>query len=220
MLSTMTALVPSGIAAESRAALDAYYDDLFARFLPSRSGNKLVRISLNFGLQQLATRSRVARERERCLILGGFDPSDLASGLLNAMPQTMVQWARGFTRVMAAEVAEIVDEVRALLPQDGMPHDVVITNDDWSSVPAVPGTYGLIVVFADADQPVTTGCIAKLRRLVHENGQVLVFEALVESRQPTQFLSPVFVGRYGIGGPDPEGAISVSVLTNYQDARA
>jgi hypothetical protein len=196
------------------AALDTYYDELHARFLPRQSGQKLVRTALNFAVQQLATRSRVSRERERFLQLGGFDAADLAASLLGGMPHTMVQWVPGFTSVSAADAAEVVDDVRAMLPEDGMPHQIAITSQDWRELvsTARAGAYGLIAVFSDRNTQVMAECVAALRRLLHQDGRVLVFEALSGGRRPTEFPGPDFVGRYFMAGSGPIRTMSVAVL--------
>lgn len=195
-------------------ALDAYYDDLFERYLAGHAGQKLVRATLNFVLQQLATRSRADRTRERYLQIGSFNPADLAAGLLQAMPQTQVQWVPGFTDITAAETDEVVDAVRTELPPDGMPHEVAITSQDWQTLAhdAAPGTYGLIAVFSERNIRELADHVAVLRRLLNPRGRVIVFETLTGGRRPTELPGPDFAGRYLMTGAGTTRTISIAVL--------
>jgi len=196
------------------AALDAYYSDLFRRYLPEEPGQALARVALNFMLQQLATRSRADREHERFLQIGSFDAADLAAGLLQAMPQTIVEWMPGFTAVTVAETSEVVDRIRPLLPEDGMPQDLTISSTDWRerALVAPLASYGLICVFSDRNIRHLADHIASLRRLLNARGRVVVFEALTGGRRPTDFANPDFVGRYFMTGPGLTRTMSIAVL--------
>lgn len=127
------------------AVLAHYYDALFARYLPAPDyeGAFRVRAALNFGVQQLATRSRVAPETERYLHIGGFDADDLPAALIEAMPHTIVACLRpveGCERALAT--------LRAGLPDDALPRSIVLTS------PALPReSFGLIALFADGLGP-------------------------------------------------------------------
>lgn len=193
------------------SALDAYYTDLFATMLPGQAGQKLIWASLNFILQQLATRSRADRERERYLQIGSFDAADLAAGLIQAMPQTLVQWVPGFTDITPDSCEAVVETIRARLPADGLAHEVSISGRDWREI---GGVFGQITLFADRPVPELARHAAGLRRLLNPSGRVVMFEALSAGQHPTAFADPQFAGRYLASGPVDTIAITVLGATS------
>ena len=72
------------------ATLARYYRDIFASFPEVYPGAFRVRACLHVGIQQLATRSRVAPDRERFLQVGCFDPRDLEAASIEAMEHTVM----------------------------------------------------------------------------------------------------------------------------------
>jgi hypothetical protein len=99
-------------------ALARYYNGIFSRYLPQPNdvGAFRVRAALHFGVQQLATRSRVSPDTERYLQVGGFSANDLPAALIEAMPHTIVA-----CRDAPEGTAEAVTRLRRLLPEDAMP---------------------------------------------------------------------------------------------------
>lgn len=195
-------------------ALDAYYAELHGRLLPGLEGQRMVRVSLHFAVQQMAARSDADPSGERVLQIGALDACDLAAGLLDAMPHTRVQWVPGFSDVTAADVADIVELVRPRLPPDGLPVHLSITSDDWQSVvdAAETGSHGLITVFSDRNIRDMTEHVARMRRLLNPRGRLVLFEALSGGRRPTDIAGPDFVGRYFMSGDGPVRTLAVTVL--------
>jgi len=194
------------------ASLDDYYDTVLQACLPGQDGQFIIRTTLNFAIQQLATRSRVDAAGEVYLQIGSLDASDLAAGLIQSMPHTIVQWVPGFTGITAGQTAESVDAVRARLPDDGMAHRCVITDESWSAVlgQARPGSLGLVCVFSDRITSELEPCVAQARARTRAAGRVVVFEVLTGARRPTLFDAPDFSGRYMLDG---EGVVRILAIT-------
>ncbi len=203
-------------------ALDAYFDDLQQRFLPGWGGQRMVLASLNFAMQQLATRSRNPERRasERYLQLGGFEAMDLAAAMAGAMPHTIVDWVPGFTDTNAEMVHEAVEATRVLLPADAMPRDVTIADVDWQDLLPLAGNFGVIALFSDRRTPDLEACVAGLRSMVNVGGRVVVFESLSGGRRPTNFADPDFAGRYLMGGEPPLRTLCISILPATREASA
>jgi hypothetical protein len=125
----------------------------------------------------------------------------------------------GFTDVTAADVAEVVDQVRPLLPVDGLPLHLTITSDDWRSIAtkAKLGSYGLIAVFSDRNVRTLADHVAQLRRLLNPRGRLVLFEALSGGRRPTDVEGPDFVGRYFMSGEGPVRTLAITVLPALPD---
>jgi hypothetical protein len=198
-------------------ALDAYYLELFSRVLPAHVGQFLMRAVLNFSVQQLATRSRVAREREQFLQIGSLDACDFAAGLLNAMPHTIAHWVPGFTSVDASQTADVVEHARPFLPPDGLPNQFTITSQPWQDRLAslAAGTIGLAVVVCDRISDDFAACVAASRARVHQNGRVIACEALLGARRPTAFGTSDFAGRYLMLGAGPMRTLAITVLPGH-----
>jgi hypothetical protein len=153
--------------------LAGYYRSLFERALPAPdyAGAFRVRAALNFGVQQLATRSRVAPETERYLQIGGFSADDLPAALIEAMPHTIVaclQPVEGCERALAS--------LRAKLPGDALPDSVMLTSF------ALPGvSFGLIALFADGSAP----DIGRWLGLLNPRGRLLLVHRGDAQARPT-----------------------------------
>lgn len=146
-----------------------YFDRLFERYLPTPdyTGAFRVRAALNFGVQQLATRSRVSPDTERYLQVGGFDAHDLPAALIEAMPHTTVFYRRPADGCAAALAA-----TRAKLPNDAFPTIVALTPDDTPDA-----RFGLIAMFAEGPVPDVT---AFMRRLSPRGRLLLVWRATAD----------------------------------------
>ncbi len=195
-------------------ALDHYYTELFARALPEYQGQFLMRAVLNFAVQQLATRSRVARESEQFLQIGSLDACDFAAALLGAMPHQLAHWVPGFTAVDAAETADVVEQARAWLAPDALPDVFTATSQPWTDRLAGfrAGAIGLAVVVCDRISDELADCVARTRKVVHAQGRVIVCEALLGARRPTVFGAPDFAGRYLMLGSGPMRTLAITVL--------
>ncbi len=121
--------------------LATYYRAVFGAFLPDASyrGCFRVRVALNFGVQQLATRSRIAPDDAGYLQIGGFDAFDLPAALIEAMPHTRVVCLHP-----PVGTAEALARLRAALPGDAMPTDIRL---DQATLTV---RFGFIAVFDDA----------------------------------------------------------------------
>lgn len=146
--------------------LAAYYADLFASVPGDYPGAFRVRAALHFGVQQLATRSRMAREREQFLQIGGFSTEDLPAALIQAMPHTRVTWTAGASRLSAPRIDAAMARQRARLPGDAMPEEVVLAE----TVPDAPGCFGLIAVLSEGEAP----DLAPWRGLLNPVGRILL----------------------------------------------
>ena len=195
-------------------ALERYYVDLHARYMPEHTGERMVRVALHFAVQQLATRSYARPEQERALLIGGFSACDLAAALLDTVPHTRVQWVPGFSDVTAADASRVIEVVRTRLPADGLPRHLDISDQSWQTLAAgePDGSYGLITLFSDRNIKTLVECVAELRRLLNPRGRVVVFEALSGGRRPTDFAAPDFAGRYFMSGSGPVRTLAITVL--------
>lgn len=167
----LAALLADGTDGIGHPVLAGYYAELFRRLLPASSyeGSFRVRAALNFGVQQLATRSRISPETEMYLQVGGIDAFDLPAALIEAMPHTRVACLAppfGTGDALAA--------MRACLPTDAMPDDICLN-------PAVlpKAGFGLIAVFADADD------FTDLRPLLGATGRILRIGRSTHGALPT-----------------------------------
>ncbi len=144
-------------------ALHRYYTGIFALHLAAETyeGAFRVRAALNFGVQQLATRSRINRAGERYLQIGGNAADDLAASLIHAMPHTDVNWQPGASGPDEQSVRAALTTLRAELPPDGMPENIRFADDN---LPVA--CFGLIAVFGLAD-------LATLRPLLNPQGRII-----------------------------------------------
>lgn len=156
--------------------LARYYADLFARHLPAPEyeGAFRVRAALNFGVQQLATRSRVSPQTERYAQIGGFGAHDLPAALIEAMPHTIVACADPPPGCQAA-----LSSLRDLLPVDALPHCVVMAD---AVLP--PASFGLVAVFAAED----VLDIGPWRALLNPSGRVLLIRRQAAGTFPAMSL--------------------------------
>lgn len=194
--------------------LDRYYSTIFPQMLPKPSGEYLLQVALNFSVQQLATRSRVAPEREQFVQIGSLAPTDFAAGLINAMPHTKVFWAPGFTSVTAAETEATTRQLREALPRDALPAHVGVSDQPWQECLGsfAPGALGLVAVMSDRVTEDMVACIELARSRVHTAGRVVVFEALLGMRRPAALPATTFVGRYFMLGAGPVRTLAITVL--------
>lgn len=163
------------------AALARYFSDIFSLYLPPSCypGAFRVRASLNTGVQQLATRSRVDRAHERFLQVGGFAGDDLAAALVEAMPHTDIDWQAGDTGPSAADILAVLSDLRRQLAQDAMPEAVRIGASDLPD-----GCFGFIALFATG-----IGLAPELyRRLLNPNGRMLLIHRSGPAIEPTLVL--------------------------------
>jgi hypothetical protein len=146
--------------------LHRYFAGIFASYLPQESyeGAFRVRAALNFGVQQLATRSRMNRAGERYLQIGGNAADDLAASLIHAMPHTDVNWRPGASGPDEDAVRAALSALRAQLPPDGMPENIRFADDTFPE-----GCFGLIAVFGEAD-------LGGLGPLLNAQGRILHIE--------------------------------------------
>jgi hypothetical protein len=165
--------------------LQRYYSGIFASYLPSAryDGAFRVRAALNFGVQQLATRSRMNRAGERYLQIGGNAADDLAAALIHAMPHTDVNWRPGRCGPDEDAVREAVAALRAQLPPDGMPENIRFADDAFPD-----GCFGLIAVFGHAD-------LAALGPLLNPQGRILHVEGAAIAEVP---IARIALGRCGV----------------------
>jgi len=144
-------------------SLERYFRDIFASYLPSDPYPGAFRVwaALNFGVQQLATRSRINRARERYFQFGGFHATALAAALIEAKPHTDVNWSGADVAGTDAAIAAL----RARMPGDAMP-EIVRVNE------AEPprASFGLVVVFADGLVPELAGYC----HLLNPSGRILL----------------------------------------------
>ena len=120
------------------ATMDAYLRRLFGLQHPVLGGAYPVQVLIHAALQQLSLRSRTDREHQAFLMLGGFSAEDLAAGLINSMPQTLVYWAPLPDGPQPGEVRQAVARQRAGLPADGMCERIVCLDD----AAGLPGELG------------------------------------------------------------------------------
>lgn len=148
------------------STLQRYYAGIFASYLPvgAYEGAFRVRAALNFGIQQLATRSRLNRARERYLHIGGNAADDLAAAMIHAMPHTDVNWRPGASGPDEPAMRAALAALRAQLPPDGMPENIRFADDEMPH-----GCFGLIAVFGAAD-------LSALRPLLNPQGRILHIE--------------------------------------------
>jgi hypothetical protein len=152
--------------------LARYYRGLFGRYLPDSgyAGCFRVRAALNFGVQQLATRSRVSPGSERYLQVGGYAAHDLAAALIEAMPHTRVVF------VMPAPGTQIaLIGLREVLGADAMP-DVI----DVATSCMLEGVFGLIAIFAEGAMPT----LEPWRRWLNPGGKILLVHRVHEWSEP------------------------------------
>lgn len=137
----LAALLADGTDGLGHPVLAGYYAGLFRRLLPAPAyeGCFRVRAALNFGVQQLATRSRISPEIEMYLQVGGIDAFDLPAALIEAMPHTRVVCLHP-----PVGTAEALARLRAALPGDAMPTDIRL---DQATLTV---RFGFIAVFDDA----------------------------------------------------------------------
>jgi len=151
--------------AAGHSTLAAWYGDIFRAMPADYPGAFRVRAALNFGVQQLATRSRMARGQERYLQLGNFSPHDLPAAVTHAMPHTNVAWLP-FSD--GDETLALLAALRGRLGRDDMPEDI-FRIDAW---PVAPELFGFIAVFAEGDAPDLAG----LRALLTPAGRILLIQ--------------------------------------------
>jgi hypothetical protein len=160
--------------AAGHPTLAAWYGVVFQAMPMDYPGAFRVRAALNFGVQQLATRSRMARGQERYLQLGNFSPHDLPAAVAHAMPHTNVAW---LASADGDETAALLAALRGRLCRDDMPEDI-FRIDAW---PVAPERFGLIAVFAEGAAP----DLAPLRPLLTSAGRILLI------RRPDARTAPV-----------------------------
>lgn len=153
--------------------LTRYYRDLFERCLPAPDyvGAFRVWAALNFGVQQLATRSRVAPETERYLQIGGISANDLPAALIEAMPHTMVDCL-----APPDGTAQSLFELRTQLPLDGLPDRVTLRP---AALPLA--CFGLIALFHDGPTP----DIARWINHLNAGGRLLLVHRARAEAPPT-----------------------------------
>ena len=149
--------------AAGHSTLAAWYGEVFRAMPMDYPGAFRVRAALNFGVQQLATRSRMARGQERYLQLGNFSPYDLPAAVTHAMPHTNVAW---LPAADGDETEVLLAALRGRLGCDDVPEDIVRI-EAW---PMAPAQFGLIAVFAEGVAP----DLAPLRALLTSAGRILL----------------------------------------------
>lgn len=167
----LRAVLACGTDGLGHAVLAQYYRNLFARYLPADGydGSFRVRAALNFGVQQLATRSRFSPDTERYLQVGGFDALDLPAALIEAMPHTRV------TCLQPVEgAAESLMRLRRALPADALPVDIRIAEADLA-----PASFGFIALF-----PAAMGAIESWRRFLSPLGTLISIELPEQGMAP------------------------------------
>lgn len=151
--------------------LAGYYRTLFERYLlaPDYAGAFRVRAALNFGVQQLATRSRVSPETERFLMVGGFSPDDLPAALIEAMPHTTVICLQPVEGCAQALIA-----MRERLPADAFPDSVILAPQTLPQA-----GFGLIALFA------STPDLGRWQGLLNPHGRLLLITRTDAEAPPT-----------------------------------
>ena len=187
-------------------ALQRYYSGIFASYLPEAAydGAFRVRAALNFGVQQLATRSRLNRARERYLQIGGNAADDLAAAMIHAMPHTDVNWRPGRSGPDEAAVRAALATLRAQLPPDGMPENIRFADDVFPE-----GCFGLIAVFGDVDFAALEPLLNAQGRILHVEGSGITLHNVVIARSTCDVAiqeSPGALGNSWIATPPSGGS--------------
>lgn len=169
----LSELIADGTAGLGHATLARYYRGLFSRYLPDSgyAGCFRVRAALNFGVQQLATRSRVSPSSERYLQVGGYAAHDLAAALVEAMPHTRV------VVVEPAPGTEIaLTGLREVLGVDAMPDAI-----DVARSCQLEGVFGFIAVLAEGAMP----GLEPWRRWLNPAGKILLVHRVDAWSEPS-----------------------------------
>jgi hypothetical protein len=160
----LAAVVADGGDGVGHPALERYYRRLFELRLkqPGYPGWFRVRAALNFGVQQLATRSRVSPLTQGYLQVGGVHPEDLPAALIEAMPHTKIVHLQP---VHGTEGA--IARLRAALPSDAMPAEIC-----WQASDIGAARFGLVAVFGEGSRL----DVSAWRTLLGPGGRILAIE--------------------------------------------
>ncbi len=169
----LSLVLATGTDERAHPVLRRYFTDIFSRYLqnPPYEGALHVWSALNFGVHQLATRSRVSPDTERYLQVCGFSDSDLPAALIEAMPHTRVACCQPHAGTQPSVAA-----LRQRLPPDAMPTDIHFTDGPFPTA-----SFGLVAVFSEAASP----DLSVWHHLLNPAGRILLI------RRPHAHVAPM-----------------------------
>jgi hypothetical protein len=113
-------------------ALDEYFTELFWKQLQEPAGNYMLHCALNFGVQELAVRSRVSPQTEQFLQIGCFNDRDFAAAIINGMGHTRAYFCPHNLETDFKNIQLNIEELVGDYPKDSITNFQLIQEDYWT----------------------------------------------------------------------------------------